>query len=69
MTDQTGGLFQAMQPKDWFNGWSPGSWFNSLLNSLGLTDWGKWLLNIAMILGCGFLVLMIGLAIVKCMTS
>lgn len=37
----------------------------SLLNSQGLTRWGKWLLNIVVMLGCGFLLLMIGLAIVK----
>lgn len=32
VSEQTGDLFQAMQPKDCFNGWSPGSWFTSLLN-------------------------------------
>lgn len=65
VSEQTWELFQARQPKDGFGGWSPRSWFMSLLNSQGLTRWGKWLLNIVVMLGCGFLLLMIGLAIVK----
>lgn len=69
LSEETGEFFQATQLKDWFQGWNPKSWFSSLLNSMGLTGWGKWPLNIGLILLCGFLFLMIGLATVRCRPS
>lgn len=62
---QTGELFQAMQPRNWFEG----SWITSLLKSLRLTGWGKWLVNVALTILCGFLFLTLGLVVAKCMIS
>ncbi|XP_029867980.1 uncharacterized protein LOC115340467 [Aquila chrysaetos chrysaetos] len=69
IADQTGELFHAMQPADWFDGWSPNSWLHSILGSLGLTGWGKWLVNIGLMILIGFTCLIAGLAIVRCMIS
>lgn len=69
ITDVTGELFLAMQPRDILNGWSPSSWFSSIVRSLGLTGWGQWLLQIGLSIITGLLFLMIGIAIVKCMIS
>ncbi|KAM6077424.1 uncharacterized protein LJ206_008052 isoform 1-T1 [Theristicus caerulescens] len=69
VSEQTGELFRAMQPKDRFNGWSPGPWLNSLLKSLGLTGWGKWLVDIGIMILTIFLSVVIGLAVVRCMIS
>ena len=69
VTEKTGELFQAVQPKDRFNSWDPKTWLTSLVGSLGLTGWGKWLVNIGLMILCGFLFLMMGLAIGRCMIS
>ena len=69
VTEKTRELFQAMQPKDRFNSWDPKTWLTSLVGSLGLTGWGKWLVNIGLMILCGFLFLMMGLAIGRCMIS
>ncbi|XP_052636977.1 uncharacterized protein LOC128139080 [Harpia harpyja] len=69
IADQTRELFHAVQPADWFDGWSPNSWLHSILGSLGLTGWGKWLVNIGLTILIGFICLIVGLAIVRCMIS
>ena len=69
VSEKTGELFQAMQPKNQFNGWNPKTWVTSLLDSLGLIGWGKRLVNIGLMTLCGFLILMMGLAIGRCMIS
>lgn len=51
VTDQAAELFQLRQPKDQFNKLSLVPWISSVLKSLGLMGWGKWLTQID---GCVF---------------
>ena len=69
IADQSAKLFQPLQPKDWFHGLSPKSWFASLLRSVGLTGWGRCLVQIEITILTGFIFLMIGVAIVRCMIA
>lgn len=63
VAEKTGELFWSLQPKDWFNGWSLYSWLRSVLRTLGLMRWGKMVVTLLV----GFMVLIIGIGIVKCM--
>lgn len=63
--DQTRELFQSMQPHDWFDGMNPESWTATILRSLGLTGWGKWLAQIRMAILTGFVFLKIGIGLMK----
>ena len=66
---QKGELFQSMQPSDWFDGGTPGSWLQSILRSLGLRGWGAWLTKTGLMLVAGFVFLMMGIAVVHCMIT
>ena len=69
IADQTPELLQSVQPKDWFGNWTPNSWLQSILRSLGLTGLGAWLTKTGLTLVVGFVFLMISIAIVCCMIT
>lgn len=69
IADQTGELFRSTQPHDWCNGLNPGSWITTILRSLGLIGWGKWLIQIRVAILTGLVFFMIGIGLVKCMVN
>lgn len=60
ISDQMGELCQSMPPRDWFDGLDPESWIATILKSLGLTQWRKWLVQIGIVRVTGFPFIIIG---------
>lgn len=69
VSDQARELFQSMQPRPWFAGLESGSWVTTLLKPLGLTGWGKWLAQAGIAIVTGFVFLIVGISLVKCMIT
>lgn len=65
ISEKTDGLLESLHPTDCISG----TRLETVLKSLGLTGWGKWLLQLRITLLVGYIFLMAGIATVKCRIS